>query len=155
MSEPAKLLEPQTIGLVSGLSNKKKVLVELSEMLAPLAGMSCSLILDGLKTREKLGSTCIGEGVAIPHCRMAISEPKLVVLKLDEPIEFCKGRAPVDVYFALLVPVDEHDEHLRLLSSIASLARQEGWLDSFRELDSEDAIKALVDDSSSALGQLL
>ena len=83
-------------------------------------------ILDHLTNREKLGSTGMGQGIAIPHCRMSqCAQPLGMLLTLTEPIPFdAPDDLPVDLLFVLLVPVQARQEHLDILANIARLISQ-------------------------------
>ena len=77
--------------------------------------------------REKLGSTAIGDGVAIPHCRIDnVTEIRSAIIKLDTGIEFdAPDNKPVDLIFALLVPQQANQEHLETLSELAQFLSNE------------------------------
>jgi len=83
-------------------------------------------ILGRLVTRESLGSTGMGQGIAIPHCRIAqCARPLGSLLTLEEAIPFgAPDNVPVDLLFVLLVPVHAHQEHLDILANIAQLISQ-------------------------------
>jgi PTS system nitrogen regulatory IIA component len=118
------LLEPERIICCSDAGSKKRLLESLSARLAESTSQATQNdIFDALVNREKLGSTGLGKGVAIPHGRMAsLTAPACAFIKLDKPVEFdaSDGR-PVDLVFALLVPEDSTEEHLRILSTIAEI----------------------------------
>jgi PTS system nitrogen regulatory IIA component len=80
-------------------------------------------VLERLLTREKLGSTAMGQGIAIPHCRVShCKRPLGSLLTLQEPIPFdAPDGVPVDLLFVLLVPAEAHQEHLDILANIAQL----------------------------------
>jgi|TARA_R110002072_G_scaffold36181_2_gene106576 PTS system nitrogen regulatory IIA component len=84
-------------------------------------------ILDQLIAREKLGSTGMGQGIAIPHCRVTeCVEPLGAILTLEEAIPFdAPDDQPVDLLFILLVPKEAHQKHLDILAEIARLFSQE------------------------------
>ncbi len=84
-------------------------------------------ILDQLIAREKLGSTGMGQGIAIPHCRVTeCVEPLGAMLTLEEAIPFdAPDDQPVDLLFILLVPKEAHQQHLDILAEIAHLFSQE------------------------------
>lgn len=139
-----------------GFLNKKKLFESLAEILSQDEGPSFHRILDGLNAREKLGSTCIGKGVAIPHCKMAIDNPKAVLMILDEGIKYSDLCSPnVDIIFGLLVPSENCDQHLHLLSSIAKLCEEENWLDGLRKLESDQDIIDYISNIDSSLGEIL
>lgn len=83
-------------------------------------------VLDRLVTREALGSTGMGQGIAIPHCRIAhCTRPLGCLLTLEDAIPFnALDGVPVDLVFVLLVPVHAHQEHLDILANIAQLISQ-------------------------------
>ncbi|RTE86354.1 MULTISPECIES: PTS IIA-like nitrogen regulatory protein PtsN [Gammaproteobacteria] len=102
--------------------SKKKVLETISQMVAPkLGGVSRDDVFESLLQRERLGSTGIGLGIAIPHGRLSnASHPVAVLITLDAPIEFeAIDNQPVDIIFALLVPENEPEKHLQTLSVVA------------------------------------
>ena len=139
-----------------GFMNKKKLFESLAEILSQDEGPSLHRILDGLNAREKLGSTCIGKGVAIPHCKMTIDSPKAVLMILDEGIKYSALCSPdVDIIFGLLVPAESSDQHLHLLSSIAKLCETEGWLDGLRKIESDEGIIDYISNIDSRLGEIL
>ncbi|MCZ6852531.1 MAG: PTS sugar transporter subunit IIA, partial [Gammaproteobacteria bacterium] len=72
--------------------------------------------------RERLGSTGLGGGVAIPHCRIACDEINAAFLKLEEPIDYdAPDGQPVDLLFVLVVPPDETHAHLEVLANLARI----------------------------------
>lgn len=83
-------------------------------------------VLERLIAREKLGSTGMGQGIAIPHCRIShCTKPLGSLLTLEEAIPFnAPDAVPVDLLFVLLVPVHAHQEHLDILANIAQLISQ-------------------------------
>lgn len=105
-------------------ASKKRVLDVLSELLAKNQTQLTALdIFSGLLNRERLGSTGLGHGVAIPHTRLSGSEKAIgAVLKLKQGIVFgAADGEPVDLFFALLVPDHFTDEHLQLLAGLAEM----------------------------------
>jgi PTS system nitrogen regulatory IIA component len=121
----ADVLEPDhTYCNVPGVS-KKRVLENLASFLSEDKDFATDTdaIYQKLLEREKLGSTGIGSGVAIPHCRVAgCNKITGVLLKLNDSIDFdATDGEPVDLVFALVVPEEQTDEHLQALSAIAEL----------------------------------
>lgn len=90
-------------------------------------------VLSALVNREKMGSTGIGNGIAIPHGRIkGIAQIMAIILTTDDPIEFdAIDNKPVDIFFAILVPSEEADTHLQALAGIA------------RKLSNKDIVKAI------------
>jgi PTS system nitrogen regulatory IIA component len=118
------LLNTERVICTDGVGSKKRLLEQVSELLAGSAtGLSQNEIFDALVNREKLGSTGLGKGVAIPHGRMAtLKQPACAFIKLDTPVDFdSTDGEPVDLVFTLLVPEDSTEEHLQVLSTIAEM----------------------------------
>jgi nitrogen PTS system EIIA component len=126
----ADLLSPERIRLDAGIGSKKRALEILSALLAGAdperAGLTATLVFDALSAREKLGSTGLGHGVAIPHGRMAeIDAPRVAVLRLQEGVDFdAIDHEPVDILIALIVPEESTSEHLELLAQLARALSQ-------------------------------
>ena len=122
MSDPSAL----TLGHFQVLSeesllSKKRVFERAAEAMGAALDLSSEKIYRALLAREKLGSTAIGEGIAIPHCRISeCAEAAGCLLTLQEPIDFgsTDGR-DVDVIFVLLVPEEATQAHLNLLAALA------------------------------------
>lgn len=101
--------------------SKKRVLQSLAERLAAsLDGVGEVDLFDQLIARERLGSTGLGQGIAVPHCRLAqIEQPIAALAKLDEAVDFeSPDRKPVDLLFVLVVPEAATDDHLNLLAAV-------------------------------------
>lgn len=119
---------------VHGVSKKR-----LLDHIAELAAGTCpeleeQAVFDALIARERLGSTGIGEGVAIPHCRMSsCRRPIGMLLRLDEPIDFdAADGQPVDLVFVLLVPEENPEKHLKTLSHLAALFNEQSFREGLR-----------------------
>ncbi len=136
-----KDFESMRIFYLKGLSNKKKLFESIAEALSNDQGPSFHKVLDGLITREKMGSTCIGKGVAIPHCKLTISTPIATLIILDEKIKYSEQCNPdVDIILGLLVPAEKCDDHLHLLANIAKLCDNDSWLDNLRKLTTKEEV---------------
>lgn len=141
------LITPDNVSSNVHAGSKKRALEVVSEELAreqDQAGVR--QILEGLCAREKLGSTGLGHGVAIPHARMeGLRQPAGVMIRLAEPVDFdAADREPVDLIFALVVPEAATDEHLQLLSQIAELFGDENRRESVRHAGDSKAMYDLV-----------
>ena len=148
MSELQSVLELSTVHRFSDLVNRKKLFEKVAELLTTDSGPTFSRVLDCLNSRERLGSTYIGKGVAIPHCKLNVDSVKAVILVLDEKIKYSEdNEQQVDIIFALLVPEQNCDQHLHLLSSIARLCEADSWLDGIRALNSEKEITDYIHNS--------
>ena len=102
-------------------------------------GLSDTEIFNNLVSRERLGSTGIGQGIAIPHCRLEGLDRVIgVLMTLEESIDFdAIDNQPVDLIFALIVPKEATSEHLELLSQLAEKFNERSFCDRLRQ--SEDA----------------
>jgi len=101
-------------------------------------------ILDALITRERLGSTGIGHGIALPHARLAnIDEPLAALITLKEGVDFDSiDGEPVDVVLGLLVPEECNDEHLKILADLARRFSDEGLRRTLRTCESGETLLA-------------
>jgi PTS system nitrogen regulatory IIA component len=106
-------------------SSKKQALQELSEKAAELSGLPARVLFDALVQRERLGSTGIGSGIAIPHGKVADVERIFgVFARLDKPIDFeALDGEPVDLILLLVAPESAGADHLKALSRAARLLR--------------------------------
>jgi len=133
------LLSPErTLQHVEG-GSKKRILEFVSNIIAESNGsIVAEDLFSGLISRERLGSTGIGEGVAIPHCRLAgITEAIGALIHLSEPIDFdAIDNRPVDLLFFLLVPEEACEEHLNILGKLAESFSQEAIREQLRKADS-------------------
>lgn len=134
-------------------SSKKKVLELIGQLAAPrLSGTTSFDVFESLLNRERLGSTGIGMGVAIPHGRLATAnKPVAVLLTLADPIDFdAIDNQPVDIIFALLVPEDEHEEHLQTLAAVAQRLNDKNCTRALRDADSDkELFKIFTQDTNS------
>jgi len=118
------LLHPERVWLRQTARSKKNLLELASRALVTdQAEVSERIIFSALCQRERIGSTGLGHGVAIPHGRIKnIDEPKLALLTLRDPIDFgSPDDQPVDLIFAIAVPDSHHAEHVGLLAEIVEL----------------------------------
>ena len=129
--------------------SKKRVLEQIAKVLGrDLPDLDSQAIFESFIAREKLGSTGFGNGIAIPHCRMAgCTSPFSAVLRLDAPVDFdAIDGAPVDLLFVLLVPEAATDEHLELLRQLASMLDREDVRERLRQATTgADMYQAVVD----------
>ena len=107
-------------------ASRKRVLQLIAELVAD-EELNADAIFDGLMARERLGSTGLGEGVAIPHCRMACKQIRAAFVSLPEPIDYeASDGLPVDLLFVLVVPHDEQRAHLEALAALAEVFSDPG-----------------------------
>lgn len=107
------------------LTSKKRVLEYAAKAVEKTLGNGAlaETVFDALLARERLGSTALGEGVAVPHCRLADCDRTIgLLLRLNEGIDFdAPDGKPVDLLFVLVVPQQATDEHLQLLGRVAGM----------------------------------
>lgn len=119
---PLTLITDSRIRSRVEVTSKKRLLESLAELLAP-AGPPCSpsAVFDLLNERERLGSTGLGEGVALPHARIAgIDDAVGAFVQLEQGVSFdAPDDRPVDLAFGLLVPAEATEAHLNLLAGLA------------------------------------
>lgn len=123
----ADVIAPE--GVFTGLSaqSKKQALEVLAEKAASLTGIDQRKIFDGLLQREKLGTTGVGHGVAIPHARIdELDDLTGIFAKFDKPVEFdAVDDEPVDLVCVLLAPESAGAAHLKALAKISRVLRDE------------------------------
>ena len=117
--------------VVCGLetTSRKRLFEQLASLLvADLDEHDEKVFFRALVEREKLGSTCVGEGVAIPHGRIdGLLEPRIAIVRLADPVDYgARDKKPVSLVFALLVPEAATDEHLKLLALLAECLSDRG-----------------------------
>lgn len=120
----SQLLDLERIRCDQQAASKKRVLEQLSQLIADSqTELSRNQVFDSLISRERLGSTGLGHGVAIPHARVKNSDQTLAaVIKLQQGVDYdAVDNKPVDLFFALLVPENSTEKHLQLLAQLAEM----------------------------------
>ncbi len=158
MSIAAILTPSRTYCAVTG-SSKKRVLERISQLISEdLPALDYGTLFKNLIAREKLGSTAIGEGIAIPHCRMNMCEEVTgALIRLQEPVDFeAADDQLVDLLFVLLVPEQACDEHLQALAELAGLFNREDFRTALRAAgDSQQLYQAATNFAPGADGSSL
>ena len=128
------------------LPSKKRLFERASEAIAEAFDLPSGAIYRELLGREKLGSTAIGEGVAIPHCRVDLcTEAVGCLLTLADPIDFSAlDDRPVDIVFILLVPREATQAHLDLLSNLATLFSNPAMRSALRAAKTAETLQQLL-----------
>ncbi len=123
MNQIAKLLPPANVLLDLDVGSKKRVFEHAGLLFENNHNLGRSLVFDSLFAREKLGSTGLGQGVAIPHGRIkGMKDAVGALVRLREPIAFdAPDGAPVGLIFVLLVPERATDLHLQILGELAQM----------------------------------
>lgn len=119
------LLSPAAVKVVSSVASKKRLMRDLCEIAAACYGIATDEALDALQDRESIGPTGVGNGVALPHARIAgLDRVVGVFLRLERALPFeSVDRQPVDLVFALFAPEDSGVRHLKALALVARAMR--------------------------------
>src|SRR5260370_5040852 len=122
------ILAPDAVMASLRVNSKKQVLQELSERAAVVSGLPAREIFDSLLQRERLGSTGVGDGIAIPHGKLARCGRIFGIFgRLERPIDFdALDGMPVDLIFLLIAPENAGADHLKALAMIARALRSPG-----------------------------
>ena len=140
------LVAPNAILPALKVNNKKQALQELAARAAALTGQNEKTIFDTLMQREKLGSTAVGSGIAIPHGKL----PTLTRLfglfaRLDRAVDFeALDGQPVDLIFLLLAPEGAGADHLKALARVARLLRDSTVAEKLRASQDAEALYAVL-----------
>lgn len=142
-----ELITPERIACDVNAQSKKRALEQLSELISDSEETISSIdIFDSLLTRERLGGTGVGHGVAIPHGRLKDNGHTLgAFIKLRQGVDYdAADRQPVDLLFALLVPKESTDEHLQILAQLAKMFSSHDFREKLRAADSPEQIHKLL-----------
>jgi PTS system nitrogen regulatory IIA component len=148
--EIAELLTPASVIARLKSTSKKQALQDLSQKAAKISGLSERQVFGVLLEREKLGSTGVGQGVAIPHGRIAgLNRLHGVFARLDQPIDFeAVDDQPVDLIFLLLAPESSGADHLKALARVSRLLRDKSMCERLRGADDPEALFALLTETA-------
>jgi len=139
----SELLTPSRVACGLTAASKKRALENLSQLIvAEIPSLQQNEIFDSLIARERLGSTGLGKGVAIPHGRLKSSnETVLAFIKLDEGIDYdAPDGEKVDLLCALVVPTESTDEHLEVLAKLTEIFRSKELREKIRTTNDSDEI---------------
>jgi nitrogen PTS system EIIA component len=132
--------------------SKKQLLQDVAQVLAAQTGVDQRLIFETLNTREKLGSTGLGQGIAIPHGRLTgIKRVHGLFARLATPVKFDSiDGEPVDLVFALVAPIHAGADHLTALARISRLFREPRTVAKLRGTDSAEGLYAILTEPPAA-----
>ncbi|MCL2298329.1 MAG: PTS sugar transporter subunit IIA [Proteobacteria bacterium] len=139
------LLTPPRIETDVAARNRSELFAEIGAMFVR-EGLVARPLIDALEAREKLGSTALGHGVAIPHGRIKnLAQARAAFLRTQSPIPFdAPDKKPVDLFFVLLVPENATEQHLQLLAELAQLVGDRALRDGLRAAADDAAVFALL-----------
>ncbi|RMG09394.1 MAG: PTS IIA-like nitrogen-regulatory protein PtsN [Planctomycetota bacterium] len=148
--ELADLIAPEAIVPRLKVSSKKQALQELAKRAAHLTGLPERTIFEVLSERERLGTTGVGHGVAIPHGKLPqLQRLHALFARLEAPIDFdAIDEQPVDLICVLLAPETAGADHLKALARVSRLLRDRAMCEKLRGADSAEAIHALISESA-------
>lgn len=140
------ILTPNAILPALRVGSKKQALQEMSRHAAQLLGLPDRAVFDVVLERERLGTTGVGRGVAIPHGKLAkLEKVQGVFARLQKPIDFDSvDDQPIDLIFLLLAPEGAGADHLKALARVSRLLRDEGLCEKLRGCETAEAIYALL-----------
>ncbi|WP_448191693.1 PTS IIA-like nitrogen regulatory protein PtsN [Azospirillum sp. sgz301742] len=140
------LITPQSILANLKAGSKKQALQDMARRAAELTNQHERAVFDVLLERERLGTTGVGHGIAIPHGKLAgLERVHGVFARLERPIDFdAIDEQPVDLIFLLIAPDHAGADHLKALARVSRLLRDQSMCEKLRGSDSADAIYALL-----------
>jgi nitrogen PTS system EIIA component len=140
------LITPQSVIARLRAASKKQLLQELSKRAAETTGLPERTIFDVLLERERLGTTGVGDGIAIPHGKLAeLNRLHGLFARLETPVDFdAVDDQPVDLIFLLLAPEGAGADHLKALARVSRLLRDRATCEKLRGADTADALYALL-----------
>ena len=146
MSLVAKLLSPANVQTDLQVSSKKRLFEQAGLLFENHHGVARSQVFDSLFAREKLGSTGLGQGVAIPHGRIkGLKEAQGAFLRLAQPVPFeAPDGNPVSLVFVLLVPEKATEKHLQILSELAQMFSDKVLREAMMQAADAAALHALI-----------
>jgi PTS system nitrogen regulatory IIA component len=132
----------RTLCGIEGVSKKRALELLASTIAEDIPAIDADDLFRRLIARERLGSTGIGHGIAIPHCRVENCTGTIgALITLKDPIDFdAIDGEPVNILFAMLVPERALDEHLQTLAALAGALNDAGFRQKLREADSDAAL---------------
>jgi PTS system nitrogen regulatory IIA component len=144
----ADLITPQSVIANFRVGSKKQALQELAKKAASLVGQPEKLVFDVLSERERLGTTGVGLGIAIPHGKLpGLDRMTGLFARLEKPVDFeAIDNQPVDLVFLMLAPEDAGADHLKALARVSRLLRDRAVCAKLRGTDNADALYALLTD---------
>jgi PTS system nitrogen regulatory IIA component len=146
MTLVAKLLPPANVLLDLSVSSKKRLFEQVGLLFENNHGIARGVVFDSLFARERLGSTGLGQGVAIPHGRIkGLKEALGAFVRLAQPVAFdSPDTKPVNLVFVLLVPEQATEKHLQILSELAQMFSDRALRESMAAAPDAGALHQLI-----------
>jgi len=148
--EISELITLESVEANLRASSKKQAIQDLARKAAEIVGLHERAVFDVLMERERLGTTGVGNGIAIPHGKLAnLDRLYGLFARLETPIDFqAIDEQPVDLIFLLLAPESAGADHLKALARVSRLLRDKSVCDKLRGTDSKEALYALLTESA-------
>ena len=142
----AEILSPAAVRTLGQVVSKKRLFHEAAELAALVYGVDAAKALDALQERESLGTTGVGQGVALPHAQLhGLEGVAGVFLRLEKPLDFdAVDRQPVDLVFARLAPKSTGVDHLKALALVSRRLREPDLRERLRANSDPVALHALL-----------
>ncbi len=152
MVEISDLISPAAVLANLKVTSKKQILQEMAARAANVSSMPEREIFDTLLERERLGTTGVGRGIAIPHGKLPeLDQIHAVFARLAKPVDFdAIDDEPVDLIFLLLAPESAGADHLKALARVSRLLRDGATCAKLRGADDSEAIYALLCEASNS-----
>ncbi len=140
------LLKPENILVEFDAGSKKRVFEKAGQLFEESLGIAAGHVFESLFSREKLGSTALGYGIAIPHGRIKeLKDTACAFIRLPEPIDFdAPDNLPVDLIFILLAPSAATDLHLQILGELAQMFSEKEMRDKLRKAADSQELHRLI-----------
>ena len=141
-----KLIDPKNVYLDLDASDVESALASVADVFSPTVGLDPEQVVSGLVEREQLGSTSVGDGFAIPHCKtQGLGQIAIALARFNNGVDFGgNDHEPVSFLFVVLSPPDQPAAHLQVLSQIARvLKRRELRAELLSASDANDAVRAI------------
>lgn len=147
-----ELLSPQGVFAALKVQGKKQLLQELASRASSIVRVPERRIYETLNERERLGTTGVGQGIAIPHGRLVeIEKISGIFARLETPIEYAAvDNQPVDLVFMLLAPESAGADHLKALARVSRLLRNQSACEKLRAAETAEALYAILSEPLSA-----
>lgn len=149
--ELSDILTPGAVKLVAGVSSKKRLFHDLSEIASSEYGFGETAVFEALQDRENLGPTGVGKGVALPHARLpGIDKVCGVFVRIEKPLDFeSADKQPVDLVFALFAPENAGVEHLKALALVSRTLRDKNICAKLRANDELSVVHTILTETPS------
>lgn len=150
--EIADLIKPENVVANLRASSKKQALQDLARRAAAITGQPERAVFTVLMKRERLGTTGVGNGIAIPHGKLPnLDKLHGLFARLEHPIDFESiDDRPVDLIFLLLAPESSGADHLKALARVSRLLRDKNACEKLRGTDDAEALYALLVDTTAS-----